>query len=183
MLDGTLGLRVQAFTGNLGTGFFTLTAAATFGQLSATSGSDAAAFDGDATLAIDTTDPVLLDSTVSGSSLKVTLNGETATLSNYAVTTSTDITNPNDFDESLEAVGTITSAALGGRIDLDTIAPLLQRDSETAPRSGQFTITGAGGSHVDVTVTTGGAVTLDIDDNGDNVVDDTINTTWAALFN
>jgi hypothetical protein len=185
VIDGTIGFTVQQFTGDLPGGFFTLTAPVTFTQLTVTAGTDVAVFDGNATIALDTTDNVLLYSTVSGSSLSITLNGSKTTLGSYFVTTITDITNGLDFDESLEAGGTLTSDALGGKVDLETVDPLLQAESDTYPRSGLFTILGGDNTYEDVSVTDGnlGTVTLDIDTDGNGQVDTTQTTTWAALFN
>ena len=75
---------------------------------------------------------------------------------------------------------TLSGTAIGGQVTVATTTPFAGTGAGY-PESGSMRVTGAGGSSVTVTAIGGASVRLDVDSNGDGVVDSTSTTTWAAL--
>jgi len=184
VLDGTLDLRVASFAGDLSSGFFVLATDAGLDQLLLTADGQSLLLDGDASLDIDTSADTILTVTIEGALLDLEINGATSELSDFLITVDADISNLDDLEVSLTGNGTLTSTALGGKVNFEIIEPLVERESQSFPEDGQIEILGANASSV--TVTDGSVpidrVSLGIDSNGDLVVEETIDTTWPELL-
>jgi len=76
--------------------------------------------------------------------------------------------------------GRFDSLLLGGAIDYETIVPI-QANGDEDPYTGEILVTGANNSSVRMVINDSTSVTLEVDDNGDGVVDDFIDTTFATL--
>ena len=75
-------------------------------------------------------------------------------------------------------VSNMKSALLGGNLAYDTIVPLQAADGQD-PESGEILISGNGTVHIVIESST--LVRIDIDSDGDGIVEDIQYTTWAAL--
>lgn len=88
--------------------------------------------------------------------------------------------NESTFAYSYTITATLSGTSIGGQVTISTLTPF----AGTAPGypvSGSLRVTGAGGSSVTITAIGGGNVRLDVDSNGDGVVDSSSTMTWAAL--
>jgi hypothetical protein len=74
---------------------------------------------------------------------------------------------------------TVVSDALGGAVTITVLQPVQGTDPD-APASGALKIVALDGSNLTLTVVNG-AVTLDLDTDGDGVVDDTLTADWIDL--
>ena len=81
------------------------------------------------------------------------------------------------------------STKIGGSVDVSTVTPCVtdNADSRNFPRTGVLSLSGAGGSKVQVTIngdetfTTSSQVTIGVDANGDGTFESTISRNWADL--
>jgi len=79
------------------------------------------------------------------------------------------------------ANGTVESAAAGGYVAVTTLAPMLQYDVDTSPRSGHLDVAGKNGS-LQLTVLPAGQVRIDLDANGDRTFEQTKTVDWDWIF-
>ncbi len=184
ILDGTLVLRVESFIGDLAAGFFVLTTSTSLDQLLVTADGASVLLDGDVALDIDTSDDSILTVVASGDTLDIEVNTVPSTLTDFSISANTDISNFDDWVDILTADGTLTSTALGGRVTFETdpTDPLVQHEIHEFPESGTIEILGAAGSGILVSDSTGDAVLLDVDSDGNGLYETTITTTWPALL-
>lgn len=187
IIDGSLALKVEAdLTGDLGTGFFLLQTDATLDRLLITADGTSLELDGTTELDIDTREDDMLHVAVQATTLDVEIDAEPATLGDFLLTVDTDITDPDDWEYTTAAAGTLTAEALGdasadGEVSFETIDPLVERDSAPYPLLGQFEIRGDDDSSVLVSDAPGDEVLLDVDADGNGTVEVTLTTTWSAL--
>ena len=83
------------------------------------------------------------------------------------------------------SAGAIASAALVGSFDYESIVPdsfLFDSDPTTGPFSGELLVTASDGSTLRIVAVDDTNVRLEIDYDGDAIVDTEINTTWEALL-
>lgn len=81
---------------------------------------------------------------------------------------------------SYTIAATLNGTSIGGQVTITTIAPFAGAGA-AYPVSGSVRVTGAADSSVTMTAIGGGNVRLDVDINGDGVVDSSSTMTWAAL--
>lgn len=166
---------------------FILEATLTFSQLQLTYDGEEVRLGGAVTVSADTQfNPFIVELT--GQSLAVQVNAEASTLSNFTLTVATDVSDPDDWNYSRMAEGVYTSTAIGGQVAIETIAPLLQSESQTFPADGQIEIIGANRSGLlisDMDSPVDG-VTLDFDLDGDGEyefpAEPSVDTTWPELL-
>jgi hypothetical protein len=77
--------------------------------------------------------------------------------------------------------GQFASTALGGSVTLATLTPFVLRDGDPNPYAGAVRATGAMGSRLTFTVLDETFVRLDVDADGDTIVEFSVTTTWLAL--
>lgn len=119
--------------------------------------------------------------TMTGGPLTITVDGASNTLSNFTMIFTEDLTVPR-YTTSID--GELDSEALGGRVTLDTQTAFVSADIDgNNPSAGVMLITGANNSSVKVTALGGADVRLEVDADGDGLVDSngTISTTWTEL--
>ena len=144
----------------------------------------AVASSGDMTMSIDEALNGDINLVLSGSSLSSSAAGVTETLSSYVY----DILG-NDLsgDFSIDLRGTIASTVIGGSVSFDALAPFMGNDFvfNGNPTAGELHITTSlDSSQAWVTAQNDGmTVLIEVDLDGDNIVDDTISTTWTELEN
>jgi hypothetical protein len=79
-----------------------------------------------------------------------------------------------------EVLGRLASQVLGGTVDYET--PIsIQATGDNDPYTGEILVTGANNSTLRIVIVDSANITLEIDENGDGVVDAFIDTSWAAL--
>ena len=83
------------------------------------------------------------------------------------------------------SAGAITGVALDGSFDYESIVPdsfVFDADPSTGPFSGELLVTASDGSTLRIVALDDKNVRLEIDYDGNAIVDTEINTTWEALL-
>ena len=179
VIDGQLELTIAAIQGDPLTNVFLITLDMVLTDLVVTDDSGAATADGDMTLTLDSLDfPVILTA-LSGSELRLSEPGLSVTFEDYdhALTVDTGVI-PETF--LAEVFGRLGSSALGGTVDYETVVPI-EATGDNPPYVGEILISGADDSRVRIVIVSEDVVRLEIDEDGDGVVDEFIDTTWSAL--
>jgi hypothetical protein len=97
-----------------------------------------------------------------------------------SLTVNADISIPTTLGEARESL--MESAFLGGRISYEIIVPLQSPDGRD-PVSGEILVSkGAVNGTIRIVIESSAIVRLDIDSDGDGIVDNIQFTTWAALL-
>lgn len=78
------------------------------------------------------------------------------------------------------AAGAVMTAQLGGSVQSETTTPF-EGIGDGYPSSGVMVVTGAANSSETIIVVDSTKLTIEVDEDGDGVIDQTINTTWDAL--
>jgi|GEM_PF-970611 len=179
VISGTVDLTIAALQGDVNTDVFLIAFDTILTDVEIIEGVDVYTADGGFTLTLDALEFPVLTTSMVGEDLQLGSNGEVVSLSDFDHSLTVD-TGVVPDTKLAEASGRLDSNSLGGSVDYVTTTPL-QGTGDQDPHSGVILITGAGNSSVRIVVVDSQHVTLEIDSNGDGVVDDYIDTTWAAL--
>ena len=173
------GLSISGFTSvKPSTAAFTTTGKISFNSFAYSDGATTGTINGTIDFSVSTSDGNIVNSTISNGSLAVAKTGATLTLSGYSIN---QTNNKSTGAYTLSASGTVTSSALGGTVTFTTSTPY-QGTGTANPSSGAIKITGAGSSSVTVTALDSTNIRLDVDSNGDGIVEPPpISMTWAML--
>jgi len=133
--------------------------------------------DGDMSLLTDSDGGGVYVIEIVGARLEVTDVTRTVALFNYFQTVSSDggADVATDFDFQVD------DSLLAGSMIAVSLETFLINTGDSYPYKGKALITGSGGRSVAVTALDNTNVVLDIDSNGDTVVDTTLNKTWQEL--
>jgi len=181
VMDGRLALTVADVQGDVFSDLFRLTLDMVLTDLIVTSDGDTIAGDGDLAYTLDTLDFPAILTALSGSELTIAAAGETVTFRNFEQTLEV---NPGMVPTAYaaEANGRLHSSVLGGSVDYGTVVTIQASGDDNPPYTGEILVSGGNNSEVRIVVTSEEVVRLEIDVNGDGVVDKFIDTTWAALI-
>jgi len=176
VVNGTLAMTVDSFSGDLGSGAFSLGVTLELTAFETVENGEVAAANGDVTLTMSLSDPTVTI-TVSSSSLTVGDGNASQSLSAFALT--------HTFDQatgaySIDAAGTVTSSAFDGAAMFDVIVPFAGTGSSN-PLTGELLITGAEGATIRVIVLDNAFVRLELDTDGDGTVDEIVDATWDEM--
>jgi hypothetical protein len=141
-------------------------------------GTDTSTNNGDATVSLDYTQSPFLEAGVSGSSMTIDSNSSSETLSNYASRQTIDA-GVQELPYTMTAFGTLDTTELDGIVQYSTPVTFTGEGFDY-PSSGSMLVEGEDSS-ARLTAVDNVDVTIEVDANGDGVIDDTINTTWADL--
>jgi hypothetical protein len=179
VVDGTIDLSVREFTGDiLLTGLYMLSMDALVTNLQVVTGTDTITNNGDATVSLDTMQAPFISASVSGTSMTVDSNTSAETLSNFSSRQTVDGNEP-EVPFTLSGSGTLDSTQLAGIVHYSTPS-MFSGEGLDYPSAGVLLVQGENSS-ARLTAVDNVNVTIEIDSNGDGVVDATIDTTWAAL--
>ena len=179
VIDGQLELTIAAIQGDPLTNVFLLTLDMVLTDLVVTDDSGAATADGDMTLTLDSLDFPVIMTALSGNDLQLSEPGLSVTFEDYDHTLTVDAgVMPQAF--LAEVFGRLASSALGGTVDYETVVPI-EAAGDNPPYVGEILITGADSSQVRIVIVSEDVVRLEIDEDGDGVVDEFVDTTWWAL--
>ncbi len=179
IMDGGLTLVVREVEGDPLTDVYLLTLDITLMDLRIADDTGTSTADGDVTLTLDSLDfPVTLTQ-IAGGSLELASAADVYTLTGFDHSLQVDATViPNT--RLAQAIGTLVSDLLGGKVDYETVTPV-QASGDDDPDTGEILITGAESTTIHVVIVDSANVRLDIDVDGNGSVDDSQNTSWAAL--
>jgi len=179
VLNGQVDLEVTRTEGDFLTEFFLLGLDVVMTDIEIIDGMETSTVDGEFALTLDSLDWPTVSQTIEGSELVFGAAGDTITL--------TDFTHFLEVDGSMtpEAVlvtveGRVDSSGLGGAVDYATPVPV-QVSGDADPYTGEILITGNGGSTVRMIFNDPTSITLEVDENGDGVIDEYIDTNWSEL--
>lgn len=176
--DGVLDYVVDAFSGAFLGQLYDLTMSLTLADFQITTAADVLTSNGDATVTLNTINAPAVSASVSGNSLTVDSNSSSETLWDFATAQTLDAgIFPSPY--TMTASGTLDSTQLSGVVSYST--PVMFEGFDTDyPNTGEFLVNGNNSSARLIAVDNVN-VRIELDTNGDNVIDETINTTWAAL--
>jgi len=181
VMDGRLELTVADVEGDVFSDIFRLTLDMILTALTVTSGGDSIAGDGDLAYTLDTLDFPAILTALSGSELRIATGSEAVTFRNFEQTLEVNRGMvPTSY--AAEASGRLHSSVLGGSADYGTVVTIRASGDDNPPYTGEILVSGANNSEVRIVVIGEEVVRLEIDVNGDGVVDEFIDTTWAALI-
>ena len=176
---GLISTTVDAFAGDIASGAYDMTMTIVLTNFQVTTADDVLLSNGDVTVMLDTTTPLFVDASVRGDSVATSSNARTETLYEYltAQTIDSGIT-PSPF--TMTASGTIDSSELGGVVEY-SVPVTFQGFDNDYPSSGEFLVTGAGGSTIRLVTVDNVNIIIEIDSDGVAPAEETINTTWAEF--
>lgn len=178
VIDGSIDFTVREFTGDVLTSLYRLSLDAVVTNLQVVSATDTITNHGDVTVTLDTMDAPSIFAGVSGTSMTVDSNASSETLSAYSSSQTVD-GELQTFPFTLTMFGTLDSTQFAGIVRYSTPVTFVGEGIDY-PSSGALLIEGDNSS-ARLTAVDNINVTIEIDSNGDGVVDATIDTTWAAL--
>jgi hypothetical protein len=178
VLDGNLYYEVDAFAGELLAGTYDLTMSSTFTDFQVATAEDTLLSNGDVVVRLNTLDVPLLVAEISGSSLTVDgdLGSQTLTNFNSSFSQDTDLV-PSPYTQT--SSGTLNTTLINGVVSYSTPVDFAGFDADY-PSSGEFLVTGESSS-ARLVVVDGSNIRIELDSDGDEVVDETIEMTWAEF--
>ena len=131
---------------------------------------------GDGTISESSSDGINYTS-VSGNGIEITAGGERLTLTDYDIQ---ETETPATGAYSISINATISSSGLGGSVTVRTDAALTGV-GVLDPDSGRITCVGTGNTSVTLIVVDSINVQLEVDQDGDGIIDETLAATWVDL--
>jgi hypothetical protein len=181
LIDGRLALTIADVEGDVFTDVFLLALDMDMTSLSVTAEGETVAADGDLAYTLDTLEYPTILTALSGAELNVTQTGRSLTFRNFDQTLEVDAGMvPTTY--AAEANGRLRSSTLGGSVDYETTVPIQASGVDNPPNTGEVLVSGADNSQVRIVIVSVETVRLEIDTEGDGVVDEYIDTTWDALI-
>jgi hypothetical protein len=179
VINGRLDIVIRDIVGDPLTDIYRLTLDAKFTDVTVADATDSYEVSGDATVTEDTLALPIVLLVLSGERLEFGSQDEVLTLFDFSQSLEVD-TGIIPDRKVADAFGTLASKLLGGRVDYET-ALSIEASGDADPDTGEVPITGAENSMVTIVILDGTAVRLDVDSDGDGIIDDMQFTTWAAL--
>lgn len=178
VIDGLVEFTVSEFTGDLLFGTYMLSMDAVVTNLQAATGTDTVTNNGDATVTLDTQQAPYVEAGISGIAMTIDYNARSETLRNYVSNQTLD-GGVQTLPYTMSAAGSLDSTELAGVVQYSTPVTFAGEGVDY-PDSGSMLVEGENSS-ARLTAVDNVNVTIEVDTNGDGVIDNTINTTWADL--
>ncbi len=178
VLDGQWDITVAAIQGDIMTDVFLLGLDITMTDVSITEGTETVVVNASLTLTLDSLDFPVFVETNEGSELSLAMGSEVLSFTNFEHVFQVDL---GVFPEAVvvTVAGQFNSSQLGGGINYSTPVPV-EAFGDDDPHAGQILITGDSSS-VRIVINSSTSVTLEVDTNGDGVIDEYIETTFGEL--
>jgi len=178
VVNGTYAMRVTTFSGDLLSGSFALDVSVTLTGFQITANDQTATVNGDISVAMTVNASPTQTISVTASSLSVSDGSASHTLTGYSAMQTVDqLTGAYTLDVS----GTLSGSDFSGRVTFATTIDLVG-DGTGFAFDGEIQINGARSATIHVIVLDGVLVRLEIDNDGDGVIDEIVDTSWAELL-
>ncbi len=179
LTNGVIDMTITDFSGDFALGTYSLAVNAVVTSLSIVTADDTFTGEGDTAITVDTIEAPFVSTIVSGTRMSQSSNAGSQTLENYGSTTTFDGNQvPAEF--TMSAYGTLDSSDLPANVDYST--PMTFRGFVPAyPQEGELLAQGDN-STARLIVLDPEMVRVEIDDNGDGVVDYSEDMTWDAFL-
>jgi hypothetical protein len=179
VISGTIDLTVSDIQGDIVGGVFLLAFDMVLSDVVIEEGLETVTASGSFTLTFDDLDFPVVGLNLAGDEFQFGDAAEVLTLSNF------DHDLRVDTGGAVEAIialvsGTLESQNLGGTVDYETVVAVEATD-DLDPHSGEILITGADDGTIRIVIVDSWNITLEVDANGDGVVDEYIYTNWSEL--
>lgn len=178
VLDGLLEMTIVAFSGDLLLSAYDMTATMTATDLQSTIAAEVATLNGQATVSLNSLQTPFISASVSGASMTTDANAVSETLTNFQTMQSFDGGLPT-MPYMLNSAATLDSTQLADVISYSTPVTFTG-ENFGFPDSGELLVLGDNSSAHLITIDNVN-VRIEIDNDGDSVVDETIDTTWVEL--
>lgn len=176
--NGLVRAVVDIFAGDYLSGLYDLSMTFTLTTLQVSTAVDVLTSNGDVSVTFNTANSPAVFTSISGNSLTIDSNASSESLTNFATTLTLDGNFvPAPF--TMTTSGTLDSTQLSGVVRYST-EQIFQGFEGDFPDSGEFLVVGVNSS-LRLIAENNVNVRIEIDTDGDGIVDQTINTTWAAL--
>ena len=173
-VNGRFSMRVTSFAGDFASGTFSFGVTATLTTFQVMIAGETTTANGSVSISVSATNS-MLTTTVTSSSISIGDGSSTHTLHDYS-----SVRTLTSGSFTLDVHGSLTSSDFAGTVTFVTTA-LLQGMGDDYAFTGQLKITGANGATIKVTALDSMFLRLEIDSNGDGVVDATVDLTWEDL--
>ncbi len=179
VVDGLVEMEIDEYTGDLfAGGDYRLGVTVTLTNFQVTTPNDVIMSNGDSSVVVDTLNNPMIMARISGNAISSSDNLASATLYEYLTTESVD-SGDQALPYTLSTSGTLDSSELDGVITFST--PVAFTGDSLGNRfGGELLITGMNSS-ARLISQGNNSVTIEIDSDGDGVVDTTIQTNWGEL--
>jgi hypothetical protein len=177
-ISGQTSMTIDSFSGDMAGGFYELAATMSLSNFQISSAADTIMSNGAVTVSLNTLQAPFVEASAAGTSLMTSSNTTSDTLTNFS-TTETVNAGQQPAPYTFESEGTLDSSRLSGVVSYSTPLTFQGFDLDY-PSTGELLITGTSSSARLIALDNVN-VQIDVDSDGDNVVDMVINTTWAAL--
>lgn len=179
VLNGQVDIEVIETGGDFLTEFFLLGLDVVLTDIEIIDDMETSTADGGFTLTLDALDWPTVSQTIEGAELVFGAAGDTITLMAFRHFLQVDGSmTPEAVLVTVE--GRVDSSGLGGAVDYETPVPV-RVSGDADPDTGEILVTGNDGSNVRIVFNDPTSITLEVDENGDGVIDEYIDTTWAEL--
>jgi len=179
VISGTVDMTVSALQGDYTTGMFLIGFDMLLTDVVVTEGLESVTSNGDFTLTLDSRSFPVIIMSMAGDSLEASAAGETMSITAFDHSLTVDLGTVPDTKVA-EVFGRLTSLVHNGSVDYETLTPV-QGIDDFEPHAGVILVTGADGSTIRIILVDSANVTLEIDSNGDGVVDAYVYTSWPEL--
>lgn len=178
VINGLVEFTVREFTGDLLLGTYMLSMDGVATNLQAVTASDTITNNGDATVSLDTRQTPFIEAGISGTAITIDYNARSETLRNYVSSQTLD-GGLQTLPYTMSAAGSLDATELAGVVQYSTPVTFAG-EGANYPDSGSMLVQGENSS-ARLTAVDNVNVIIEVDTDGDGVIDDTINTTWAEL--
>lgn len=179
VLNGQVDLEVIETGGDFLTEFFLLGLDVVLTDIEIIEDMETSTADGAFTLTLDALDWPTVSQTIEGAELVFAVGGEIITLTDFSHFLQVDGSmTPEAVIVTVE--GQVYSSTFGGAVGYETPVPV-QVMGDADPYTGEILITGNGGSTVRMIFNDPTSITLEVDEDGDGVIDEYIDTNWSEL--
>jgi hypothetical protein len=178
LIDGTIDMTVSAFTGDIRNSLYDMSMTMIVTTLQVTTPTDVLSSNGDATVRLNLLDLPYAEASVNGTTMTTDYNSFSDSLRDYFSMQTVDA-GPIEPPYTMVSNGTLVTTRYTGDIQYSTPVTFAGIGANY-PHTGEFLVAGENSS-VRLVVDNDVDVHIDIDLDGDNVVDQTIVTTWAEL--